>query len=185
MLLAVRAIPSSWGVSRKRHLPRLTIRGDRARGCCPVHQGDNPQSFSADLSKGVWSCFACGAQGGVVAFARAVGASLPDRNISPLPTSQRVRQSLATAVEAEYHAWKLEQWLDKNEQIRAAEGVITSLEACTRFALSAEEGQRLADLLSHWYAELDALVLEIDRYAPNPKINDARMQEEWIATQEK
>lgn len=169
----------------QRHVPRLTVKGTRARGCCPIHQGDNPQSFSADLSKGVWACFRCGATGDVVAFARAVGASLPDRNISPLSTSQRVRQSLETAVEAEYRAWKLEQWLDKNEQIRAVEGVITSLEACTRFPLSAEEGQRLADLLSHGYAELDALILEVDGYAPNPCIDDTRIQEEWMASQEK
>ncbi len=166
-----------------RHVPRLTVRGDQARGCCPVHKGDNPQAFSANLSKGVWQCHACGARGGVVAFARAVGAPLPSRNYFPLPTSQQVRNSLATAVEAEYRAWKLEQWLDKNEQISAAEGVIQSLEACTRFTLSDTEGQRLADLLSHWYAELDALCQEVDMYSPNPKIDDADVQREWLKMQ--
>ncbi len=169
----------------QRHVPRLTVKGTRARGCCPIHHGDNPQSFAADLSKGVWVCFRCGAKGGVLAFARAVGEPIAGARSSPLPTSQRVRQSLATAVEAEYRAWKTEQWLDRSEQISAADGVIQSLEDCTRFTLSAEEGQRLGDLLSHWYAELDALVQELDVYAPNPLIDDTEAQEEWVKIQKK
>lgn len=167
-----------------RHVPKLTIKGDQARGCCPIHDGDNPHAFSASLSKGVWKCHACGAHGGVAAFADAVGEPLPNRkNRAPLSPSHTVRHSLATAVAAEYRAWKLEKWLDKNEHIREAEGVIQSLEGCTRWTLSAEDGQRLADLLSHWYAELDALCLEVDRYTPNPKIDDTDVQREWLEMQ--
>ena len=63
--------------------------------------------------------------------------------------------------------------------------MIQSLEDCTRFTLSAEEGQRLGDLLSHWYAELDALVQALDVYAPNPLVDDTEAQEEWVKIQKK
>ncbi len=106
-----------------------------------------------------------------------------DKNLSSSSPSRTVLHSLATAVEAEYRAWKTEQWINKNEQISATEGVIQSLEACTRFALSVEDGQRLSDLLSHWYAELDTLCQEVDLYSPNPKIDDTAVQREWLDTQ--
>lgn len=33
------------------------------RMCCPVHQGNNPTSFSVDLATGQYHCFACGVAG--------------------------------------------------------------------------------------------------------------------------
>ena len=40
--------------------------GDGLRGPCPVHKGDNPESFSVSPDKGLWHCFRCGEGGDVV-----------------------------------------------------------------------------------------------------------------------
>src|SRR5262249_33177457 len=56
----------------QRYVPKLTIRGKRATGCCPLHPDHHP-SFSADLEKCVWYCFPCGRGGGVRDFALALG----------------------------------------------------------------------------------------------------------------
>jgi ribosomal protein L37AE/L43A len=167
-----------------RHVPKLIIKGDQARGQCPIHHGDNPQAFSANLSKGVWQCHACGAKGGAVAFARAVGAPLPNRtNNAPLSPSHTVRQSLASAVEAEYRAWKLEKWTDISQQVLAAQSVVESLLACRRFALSDAEAETLGKTISAWYDDLAQLTDQMDRYTPNPKIDDADVQQEWLEMQ--
>ncbi len=38
-------------------LPNLKREGDRLVGPCPVHSGQNPRAFHADLVKNVWHCF--------------------------------------------------------------------------------------------------------------------------------
>lgn len=168
----------------EQYVPHLTVRGDQARGQCPIHHGDNPQAFSASLSKGVWQCHACGAKGGVVAFAKAVGAPLPNRtNNAPLSPSHTVRHSLATAVEAEYRAWKIEKWTDISQQVLAAQSVIESLLACRRFSLSDTEAETLGRTISAWYDDLAHLIDQMDRYAPNPKIDDTAIQREWLEMQ--
>ena len=40
--------------------------GDGLRGCCPVHGGDNPESFSVSPDKALFHCFRCGEGGDVV-----------------------------------------------------------------------------------------------------------------------
>jgi hypothetical protein len=48
------------------------IRGDQAYAHCPLpdHEGgDTTASFSANLKRGVWQCFGCGARGNVLEFA--------------------------------------------------------------------------------------------------------------------
>ena len=45
--------------------------GRRLVGRCPLHGGDNPRAFVADLSKNLWYCFTgCRAGGDVVELAR-------------------------------------------------------------------------------------------------------------------
>lgn len=52
-------------------LGRLRTRGNRLTGACPLHGGDNPTAFVADLDKRAWHCFtACSAGGDVVELAR-------------------------------------------------------------------------------------------------------------------
>jgi DNA primase len=38
--------------------------GDKVAGPCPVHGGDSPRAFQADLSKNVWHCFSQCKKGG-------------------------------------------------------------------------------------------------------------------------
>lgn len=168
----------------EQYVPHLTVRGDQARGQCPIHHGDNPQAFSANLARGVWQCHACGAKGGVIAFARAVGAPLPNRkDNAPLSPSHTVRHSLATAVEAEYRAWKLEKWTDISQQVLAAQSVVESLLACRRFALSDAEAETLTKTIGACRNDLAHLIEQMDRYAPNPKVDDADVQREWLEMQ--
>jgi DNA primase len=51
---------------------KLNVKSERATGFCPlpIHQGKrNSPSFSANLERGIWQCFGCGAKGNVLDFA--------------------------------------------------------------------------------------------------------------------
>ncbi len=40
---------------------RFKPHGDQLRGCCPIHDGDNPRGFVITPTKGLWYCFSgCG-----------------------------------------------------------------------------------------------------------------------------
>jgi DNA primase len=45
---------------------------NKLRGRCPVHGGDNPQSFAVYSDEGHWHCFKCNAGGDVVDLCQAV-----------------------------------------------------------------------------------------------------------------
>jgi DNA primase len=54
-------------------------RGELARGACPLHGSTSPRSrsFSAQLGRGAWQCFVCGASGNALElWARAAGQGL-------------------------------------------------------------------------------------------------------------
>ena len=54
-------------------------RGEQVRGACPLHGSTSPRgrSFSAQLGRGVWQCFVCGASGNPVdLWAKATGQGL-------------------------------------------------------------------------------------------------------------
>jgi DNA primase len=61
-------------------LAGMQRRGRRLVGRCPLHGGDNPRAFVADLSKNLWYCFTgCRAGGDVVELARRLlGLSYPE-----------------------------------------------------------------------------------------------------------
>jgi hypothetical protein len=44
-------------------LTELKSYGDELRGCCPIHKGDNPTSFSVNVEKQLFHCHACGEGG--------------------------------------------------------------------------------------------------------------------------
>lgn len=47
--------------------------GNRLIGPCPIHHGDNPRAFVADLERGLWHCFTgCNAGGDVVDLVRSI-----------------------------------------------------------------------------------------------------------------
>jgi DNA primase len=45
---------------------------DQYRGRCPIHQGQGTEAFHANLRRGVFHCFACGAGGNVLDFVTAM-----------------------------------------------------------------------------------------------------------------
>jgi hypothetical protein len=69
-----------------RHLDLTLLRGRRrGRVRCIFHQ-DRTASLSVDLDAGLFHCFGCGAQGGVLAFAVLVGERVPPApEIEPTP----------------------------------------------------------------------------------------------------
>jgi len=48
---------------------------DPYRGRCPIHRGQSKQAFHANLKRGIFHCFACGAGGSVVDFVAAMEGS--------------------------------------------------------------------------------------------------------------
>src|SRR4029077_18529069 len=56
-------------------------KGDQHHGFCPLplHQGKrNSPSFSANLNKGIFQCFGCGAKGNLLEFAALMENANPD-----------------------------------------------------------------------------------------------------------
>jgi DNA primase len=50
---------------------------DQYRGRCPIHRGEGPEAFHANLSRNIFHCFSCGAGGSVLDFISAIdGCSL-------------------------------------------------------------------------------------------------------------
>jgi DNA primase len=50
---------------------------DQYRGRCPIHRGEGEEAFHANLKRGIFHCFACGAGGNVLDFVAAIeGSSL-------------------------------------------------------------------------------------------------------------
>jgi DNA primase len=45
---------------------------DQYRGCCPIHGGQGPEAFHANLRQNVFHCFSCGAGGSVLDFVAAM-----------------------------------------------------------------------------------------------------------------
>lgn len=135
-----------------KHVVKLTVRGDRARGVCPFHESNNPMSFSASLSKGVWSCWSCGKNGGVVDFARHVGADLPGHR-SPSSPLHTVSAALQHRASADFRAWKLERYLDAVELLGSSPDF---------------DGRRAA-------------IAALDKYDPNPMADETEARAEYAA----
>lgn len=53
-------------------VPGLRRRRDQLEGRCPIHRGERDDSFRASLSKNVFHCFSCQAQGNVLDFVAAM-----------------------------------------------------------------------------------------------------------------
>ena len=49
----------------------LRASGDELIGRCPIHQGEGTRTFHVNLTKNVFNCFSCGAQGGILDFVKA------------------------------------------------------------------------------------------------------------------
>ena len=45
---------------------------DQYRGRCPIHRGEGPEAFHANLSRNIFHCFSCGAGGSVLDFIAAM-----------------------------------------------------------------------------------------------------------------
>jgi DNA primase len=45
---------------------------DQYRGRCPIHRGEGKEAFHANLRRGIFHCFACGAGGNVLDFVAAI-----------------------------------------------------------------------------------------------------------------
>ena len=68
-----RAVSIARVLTDKGLIAQFRAREDKLTGPCPVHGGDNPGAFVANLSKNVWHCFTgCNAGGDVVEFVRKI-----------------------------------------------------------------------------------------------------------------
>lgn len=66
-----RAVSIAHVLDDKGLMARFRARGDKLTGPCPVHGGDNPGAFVANLSKNIWYCFTgCNSGGDVIEFVR-------------------------------------------------------------------------------------------------------------------
>ena len=69
---AVKEAVSLEAVLRYYQVPGLRRHRSQLEGCCPIHRGQRDDSFRASLTKNVFHCFACQAQGNVLDFVAAM-----------------------------------------------------------------------------------------------------------------
>ena len=69
---AVKQAVSLEAVLHHYQVPGLRRRRDQLEGRCPIHRGERDDSFRASLSKNVFHCFSCQAQGNVLDFVAAM-----------------------------------------------------------------------------------------------------------------
>jgi DNA primase len=61
------------GLLLRRYQVKLRRSGrDQYRGRCPIHRGEGPEAFHANLSRNIFHCFSCGAGGSVLDFVAAM-----------------------------------------------------------------------------------------------------------------
>jgi DNA primase len=68
--IGLQQVLSSYGVN---WLRRSGV--DQFRGRCPIHRGQGKEAFHANLKRGIFHCFACGAGGNVLDFVAAMEGS--------------------------------------------------------------------------------------------------------------
>jgi hypothetical protein len=67
-LVPLAAVLSRYGI-----LPALKRSGPQLKGCCPIHDGSNPQQFVVNADESTWHCFGdCHAGGGTLEFVAAI-----------------------------------------------------------------------------------------------------------------
>jgi len=100
----------------ERYIPKLSIRGNRATGCAPCHDDRHP-SFSADLDKCCWYCFACGRGGGIKDLAALVGEPWDSAFHQESRTAKAHRFALAVGRE-EYDRRQRRQMIARTDEFR-------------------------------------------------------------------
>jgi hypothetical protein len=140
----------------ERHLDLAPLRG-RRRGLvrCAFHRPDRHGSLSVDLDRGLFHCFRCGAQGGLLRFAELVGESAPAQS-----ACHHRPIELSNKWQTVHHLWRLSDAIRRGCQFAAA---------ARRIAFQLGESERVWDLLEHAArqerlvmaaeAELDAILL--------------------------
>ena len=112
----------------ERHLDLAPLHG-RRRGLvrCAFHRPDRRGSLSVDLDRGVFNCFTCGAQGGLVRFAELVGEHLTVRRSQPRresPLQEARRQVLRLARRQDAIAEEWGPYWALNDQLRRRARVV-------------------------------------------------------------
>jgi DNA primase len=93
------AVSISRVLADKGLISQFRARGDKLTGPCPVHGGDNPGAFVANLSKNVWYCFTgCAGGGDVIELVKRM-----DR--IPLGQVARYLSSLAGSTPVDQPVW--------------------------------------------------------------------------------
>jgi DNA primase len=81
----------------------LKVKGDQHHGFCPVptHKGKrNSQSFSANLKRGIFQCFGCGAKGNVLEFAALMDGVDPKDGSALRGVATKLQQRFCVAISA-------------------------------------------------------------------------------------
>jgi hypothetical protein len=143
-----------------RHLDLSVLRG-RRRGTvrCIFHEERTP-SLSVDLDAGMFHCFSCGEQGGVLRFAGLVGESLEPSAQAPAPPPTEWEQAWRRAVRSaeaqgrQHAAWA--PYYAINDFIRRSTGAVLEARAvATRLGPTHPKTWPLLELAAH--AERDEM----------------------------
>lgn len=91
----------------------VELRQNRSR--CPVHDGDNPYSFSVDAEKQLWHCFSCGAGGDLINLCERL-----ESHTEPWTAMVSLSQRYGVAIPGRSEAWheRQEEKADERDGLR-------------------------------------------------------------------
>ena len=131
-------------LAHRRLLASLQRRGDLLVGPCPVHRGDNPRAFVAQISKGLWHCFTrCQRGGDVIELVRlldGIGYAETARRLAAMVLHATTQQGVLAppAATRQFRPFSRRLVLDANAAFVAAKGI--RVDTAARFDSGAFNG---------------------------------------------
>jgi hypothetical protein len=132
-----------------RHLDLKPLRG-RRRGCvCCIFHREKTPSLSVDLDRGLFNCFACGAQGGIRRFRELVGEAAPRPLLREIRRESEAERGRREVLDAEARcARERAQWapfISLSQYLRRSHQVVSRARAV---ATATGESPRIWTLLA-------------------------------------
>lgn len=111
-------------------LSRFKRRSDKLTGPCPVHGGDNPGAFVANLSKNIWHCFTgCSTGGDVIDLVRFMDGKShrqAGEYLARLACSPVINVSVSPSAPRSFRPFTARLSLDPNAPLLRSKGIIAS-----------------------------------------------------------
>jgi DNA primase len=126
-------------------LDRMSRRGNRLVGACPIHHGDNPTAFSVDLQRNLWYCYTgCDTGGDVIDLVRRLdGVGFREAlrvlaGVAALPPPPSLSTAPSSSSSSSFRPYTRSLWLQPDHPFLRRKGIL--LRTAARFEVGAYDG---------------------------------------------